>query len=272
MEYKSNDSRFKAIYQDYDWCYQKFIIEGLNHEEMALEANCTKRVIKKWCAERYCLTQKYRQQNKKLNKIQEDLIIGSLLGDGHIDKRETTPVFIVSHANNQKDYLFFKYELVKDLCNIEPTHKKSGTKEFYGKTYNTQSQFRLCTRVYDCLKKYRSMSTKELLNALTEFSFSIFVLDDGSRCSSNWDLCLAEYTESDLIEFEKVMKEKFNLVGNIQKDIRYFMFTAESSRKIDDIILTNIPSDLDIIKYKITEKYRCKINKRYKNNTEVTYG
>ena len=27
-----NSMYFKAIYQDYDWCYQKFIIEGLNHQ------------------------------------------------------------------------------------------------------------------------------------------------------------------------------------------------------------------------------------------------
>ena len=27
-----NNSSYKAIYQDYNWCYQKYIIEGLNHE------------------------------------------------------------------------------------------------------------------------------------------------------------------------------------------------------------------------------------------------
>ena len=42
-----HDCNFKAIYQDYDWCYQKFIIEGLNHQEMDDECGVNKRVIEK---------------------------------------------------------------------------------------------------------------------------------------------------------------------------------------------------------------------------------
>lgn len=86
----TNNSQYKAIYQDYNWCYQKYIIEGLSHEEMAREANCTKRVIEKWCTEKHRLTQKYRQNIIELTDIQRDLIIGSRLGDGHIDKKRNT--------------------------------------------------------------------------------------------------------------------------------------------------------------------------------------
>lgn len=42
---KKNNPKFKAIYQDYDWCYQKFVIENKSHREMAEEANCSLRVI-----------------------------------------------------------------------------------------------------------------------------------------------------------------------------------------------------------------------------------
>ena len=196
--YGKTDPRFKAIYQDYNWCYQKYVIEGLNHNEMAKEAGCSKRVIEKWCQEKHQLTQKYRQENKTLSLLQKDLIIGSMLGDGHIDKRETQPVFIVSHAENQKDYLYYKYEILKDLCSKEPSYIEGGEREFKIGIYECQPGYRICTRIYDAFKEYRNKSYTYFLNLMNEYSLSIWILDDGFRAKSNWQLCVAEYTQDDI--------------------------------------------------------------------------
>jgi hypothetical protein len=250
-----NDCNFKAIYQDYDWCYQKYMIEGLNHDEMAKEANCSKRVVEKWCSEKHRLTQKYRQVHKELSNLQKDFIIGSLLGDGHIDKREFQPMFIVSHAENQKDYLYWKYELMKDFCNTSPTYYKAKESPFpNGKMYLCQPQYRMCTRIHDCLLEYRAMTKRELINNLNEFSLSILMLDDGYRDRSNWEVCLADILLKDREHFVNIMRERFNLESYLDStDNRYINFRAESSRELDTMILNNIPNDLDIIKSKITE-------------------
>lgn len=259
-----NDPRFKAIYQDYNWCYQKYIVEGFNHDEMAKEANCSKRVVEKWCCEKHKLTQEYRRKHKELTKTQGDLIIGSLLGDGHIDKRETQPIFIVSHAENQKDYLYWKYEIVKDLCNIPPSYSSEEMRKFdNGKEYLCQPTYRVSTRIYDCFYKYREMTKEELINQLNELSLSIFVLDDGFRSSSNWELCIANFSSENKELFINVMKDKFDLDAYVCKyDNRYMKFTANSSRKLDSIILKNIPNDLDIINYKIINNKISKEQKR----------
>ena len=246
-----HDCNFKAIYQDYDWCYQKFIIEGLNHQEMADECGVTKRVIEKWCTEKHRLTQKYRQKNKTLNNTQRDLIIGSLMGDGHIDKRKTQPIFIVSHAINQKDYLFWKYEIVKDLCNIEPTYYESKEiKHFSSGDYICQPYYRFGTRLHDCLIPLREMSVVELLDNFNELSFSISMLDDGHR-GNLWTYCIAPYTDDEKNYIIKTFKTKFNVDGLIGKDDKYMYFNAIDSKKIDRIILNNIPNNLDIIQDKI---------------------
>lgn len=246
-----NNSNYKAVYQDYDWCYQKYIGEGLNHNEMAREAGCTVRVIEKWCTEKHKLNQKYRQTHKKINDIQSDLIIGSLLGDGHIDKRDTQPIFIVSHAVNQKDYIYWKYEILKDLCNLEPVYYPEKEKHYQGsKTYISNPFYRLCTRIYDDLIKYRSIPKLELIHKLNEFSFCIWILDDGYRGKSNWQLCIAEM-ENLYNDIEYILNKKFNIKCKQEKDKRYIRFNAESSRKIDEIILKNIPNELDIVQYKI---------------------
>lgn len=253
-----NDSNFKAIYQNYDWCYQKYMVEGMSHDEMAQEANCSKRVIEKWCAERHRITQKYRQANKKLSDVQKDFIIGSLLGDGHIDKREVQPIFIVSHAENQKDYLFWKYEMMKEFCNIPPKYYEAENKLWFnGRMYLSKPFYRMCTRIHDCLLPYRNMSKRELIDRLNEFSLAIYMLDDGFRDRSNWKICLAGIPMEDRLHFIKVMDSKFSLNAYVDTgDDRYINFRAESSRNLDYMILKNIPKDLDIIKYKITENHK----------------
>ena len=249
--YKFNKN-YKAIYQDYNWCYQKFIIEGLNHKEMAKEANCTQRVIKKWCVEKHKLTQEYRKKNKKIDKLQHDLLIGSMLGDGHIDKRKNSPAFIISHAENQKDYLYYKYNILKNLCNKDPSFIKGGEQYFQttNKSYNCQDAYRICTRINDELKQYRAMDLVELLNNLNEYSFSIWMLDDAHRSIYQWELCIAQM-ECNIEYIIKTLKNKFNINAFSRKDIRYLSFPSNDTLKIDNIILSNIPNDLDIIKHKI---------------------
>lgn len=256
--YGKRDPRFKAIYQDYDWCYQKFMVEGMNHDEMAIEAGYSKRVIEKWCVEKHRITQKMRQASITLDNTQHDLMIGSLLGDGHIDKRETQPLFIVSHAANQKDYLYWKYDILKNICNKSPSFIGSKEVMFNGNpnTYIAQDAYRISTRIQDCLLWYRGLSVSETLDELNEFSLAVWILDDGSRTSSNWSLAFASFTEDEKRKAISVIKDKFNIdCYTIESDDRYLRFSAIDSRAIDEIIKSNIPNELDIVQYKIINKF-----------------
>ena len=105
---KSNNPRFKAVYHDYDWCYERFVNRNMTHQEMADEIGVSKRVIQKWCVEKHGIHRDTYKQYKELTDIQKKIIMFGLLGDGHIDRRENQPMYIESHAENQKDYLYWK--------------------------------------------------------------------------------------------------------------------------------------------------------------------
>ena len=253
---KPNSSKFKAIYQDYDWCYEHYVNQGLNHEEMADIAGCTKRVIEKWCQEKHHIDTYFRMKEKTLSEKQYDLVIGSLLGDGHIDKREKFPLFIVSHAEDQKDYLYYKYEIMNDLCEMTPT-KYDGKKQhrIMDSICDCQDFYRFNTRTYYALKPFRDMSSIDLIHQLNEYSFSIWMLDDGHCVEKGyWELCapLASNDERKLLI--DVLFNKFGITAIEQKDNRYFRFHTEDSFKITKIILDNIPNHLDIIQDKILNK------------------
>jgi len=58
----------------------------------------------------------------RLNSIQRDLIVGSLLGDGNLRLmgRSIEASFVVDHSGRQKDYVLWKYEILKEFVNKEP--------------------------------------------------------------------------------------------------------------------------------------------------------
>jgi hypothetical protein len=252
-----NNPNYKAIYQEYDWCYQKFVVEGMNHQEMSQEAGTTIRTIKKWVVEKHRITGDLRKSLKTLTQRQEDLLIGSMLGDGHITNEKYIPIFIVSHANNEKDYLYWKYGIFKDLCNSLPALVEAKLKPFGDKVYMSQEAHRFNTRSLDALITFRDMSVEELVNRLNEFSLSIWFLDDGHRDSNHWEICVAPYSELEIEHILKVLREVFNLECKQKSDTRYIGLTAVSSRKLDEIILREVPNDLDVIKKKITENDIC---------------
>lgn len=250
---RKTDCRFKADYQDYNWCYERYINQGMSMKEMADEARASLRVIQKWCSEKHRLNEWTFKKEKKLTDLQKQVIMFGKLGDGHIDKREDQPMYIESHAENQKDYLFWKWSILKDLCHHDPVYYPSKFKEFSGKLYDVQASYRLNTRIIDDLKSIRSMDIKDIIIQLNEFGLSLHMLDDGFRGHSNWQLCMADYSQEEIDLYIKICKEKFGLFAKQLKDNRYIQFDAESSRNIDKIILDNIPNDLDIVKYKILD-------------------
>jgi hypothetical protein len=254
---KHNNPKFKAAYQDYDWCYERFINRGMSMQEMAEEANTTLRTIQKWCSEKHRLNDWTFKTEKKLNDLQKQIVMFGRLGDGHIDRREDQPMYIEVHAENQKDYLFWKWSILKDICNHEPVYYPNNNKYFNGSLYQVQPTYRLDTRtVYD-LKPIRAMTRCEIITQLNELGICLHLLDDGNRNRSNWQLCVAEYTQEEKDLYIDVCKNKFGLEAKLMKDDRYMQFTADSSRQTDSMILNNIPNDLDIVHQKIINADLC---------------
>lgn len=220
---RKNNTKFKAVYQDYDWCYERYIIRGMSMEEMAEEAGTTLRTIQKWCSEKHRLNNRTYKDNIKLNQEQYDLIEVGILGDGHIDKRDDQPMYIESHAIDEKDYLFYKYNILKDLCHKEPAYY---TEDYY--SFSTDNQYlckpfyRLNTRIISQLKEIRDKQKIDIIKNLNEWQICLLFLDDGSR-TDLWGLCVAEWSQSEIDKLFEVLY-KYRMRGKQNKDIRYQIF------------------------------------------------
>lgn len=255
---RKTSSAYKDVYQNYDWCYERYIIKGMTHQEMANEAGCKLRTIQKWCSDIYGLNQWTWRKHKHLTDIQYQIILFGTLGDGHIDNRINQPMYIECHSESEKEYLFWKYEQLKDICNNKPVYYRESFNSFGGeKEYLCQPFYRLNTRILDDLLLIRNVTRLDKIKMLNEFGFSLHTLDDGYR-GDRWQVCLAEWTEEEINTYIKICKDRFGLECNREKDGRYVSFSAVSSKKIDEIILRNVPNDLDIINKKILNNDKIK--------------
>lgn len=128
-------------------------------------------------------------------------------------------------------------------------------KNFYGKDYLCQPQYRFETRVITELKEIRNMRRIDKIKNLSAYQLSLLVLDDASK-DRNWNLCVAEWSNEEIDALIDRCKKEFDIELHKQKDIRYLYFTSKSSKIMDEIILNNIPNNLDIIKKKIFKNGR----------------
>ena len=270
---RKNNLNYKAVYQSYDWCYERYIVKGMTMEEMAEEAGCKVRTIQKWCGDIYGINGHTFKKLKKLNDKQREVILFGRLGDGHIDKREGQACYIESHAEDQKDYLFWKYDILKDICNIPPTYYPSTVKKIGDKECVAQPSYRMTTRLVDELILLREIPRIDIINKMNEFGLSVHALDDGSR-TEYWSVCLAEWTDDEVDTYIRLCLDRFGLKckRTTTNGYIYAQFDKDSSIKLDKIILNNIPVDLDIVKKKIINNKHIKGDRNELYSISPSYG
>ena len=145
---------------------------------------------------------------------------------------------------------------MQNLCEMIPT-KHEGKKQYkiIDSVCNCQDFYRFNTRTYHALRPFREMSKIDLINQLNEYSLSIWMLDDGC-CEEKgyWELCIPLNSDEERNMMVNILFDKFGITAIQQKDHRYFRFHSDDSFKITQMILENIPNNLDVIQNKILSK------------------
>lgn len=113
------------------------------------------------------------------SKEQEEVIIGSLLGDGCICS--PTNRFKVAHGIKQNEYCLYKMSLFSNLNPIQYNHAKGGIAFEIGNSEELNYYRSLC---YGVDNKKR-LITKEFISKLTEKAIAIWFMDDGNLSGSH---------------------------------------------------------------------------------------
>ena len=116
-----------------------------------------------------------------LTKLQRSIIIGSLLGDGYlrIVKGRKNALLEVNHSVTQKEYVDWKFEMVKMICRSAPVVRRgNGNRIAYRFTTRQNPEL---TELYE---KFYKDGMKKIPAELTldSIMLAVWYMDDGSKC------------------------------------------------------------------------------------------
>ncbi len=197
-----------------------------------------------------------------LTKRQRELIIGSLLGDGtmRIGKNARHANFKVEHCLAQKDYVFWKYNIIKDFVFTEPKlsfrYRKDGDK--YPKSWWFRTiRHPFLTEIYhsfytgERFRTGRKIIPDSLINEVTPFALAIWIMDDGSYNQKSIDISTYSFSSDDIKKLQVIFRRVFGIEAKFYKDrdIGYRMyFSIEETQALIQIIH---PYFINSMRYKI---------------------
>lgn len=186
-----------------------------------------------------------------LTKEENDILAGSLLGDGslRIIGRGKFPVFSVAHGEGQRDYLFWKYEKLKRWIKTSPwreerVYHRDKTRKTISWRFQTTSNgvFNdLHNSFYRDGKKIIPENIKELLSS--PLTLAIWLMDDGNKNHNAVFLNTQSFSLDEQKQLSQILHDIYGLQATINshsysKGIELFRIRINiaSTRKLKDII------------------------------------
>lgn len=193
-----------------------------------------------------------------ISQIQKELICGCLLGDGRLEARSKAQSarLRIHHGWKQKDLVFWKYKLLKNLVSCPPRKIKCWENPKNGeKYYSWYFHTKTIPELKDIYKLFYSNGKKILprntADLLTPISLSVWVMDDG--CNSNGSIVLntQNFSLSDHSRLKRIFQERFGILSTINKDRDEFRLrlNKDNADKLIRMISGNI---IPSMKYKLS--------------------
>lgn len=197
------------------------------------------------------------KQTLKLTDRQREIIVGKILGDGHLETSNDGRTYRlkIEHSFAQKDYVDWLYAELKDWVRTKPQVKKQvvNDKLFHKYWFNTYAHGSLRfygQQFYDHKKK---IVPKLIYKWLTPLSLAIWFMDDGSLKSKQHKARILNtkgFTKPEVERLIKALQDNFGLKSQVRKQPEGYqiMILAESAEKFAQIIK---PYLHDSMKYKL---------------------
>ena len=180
-----------------------------------------------------------------LSEFQQQLILGCVLGDGYMRKKIHTHLQIV-HSFKQKEYVDWKYQILKDLV-ITPPTTYLGNENRVGYRFFTKSLPELDSFYKSFYSNKVKIVPKDII--LKPLTLAVWYMDDGSKsyksCYFNTQGFGLE-SQNNLIE----ALAKLNIEARLNKDKQYFRIR---------ILTASVPSLINTIEPYIVKSMRYKI-------------
>ena len=189
---------------------------------------------------------------------EQNILIGTILGDAHLRKLKRESRVEFNHSAKQKEYLFWKYRKLKRWCGAEP-HLVRIQDDRYGKEY---LQWRFSTLAHSAFQELRSIfyrnrtkivprTIKEILKS--PLSLAVWFMDDGGRRNDSYGLFLntLSFTKSEHEYLRECLRKNFGIESRvhwISDGYRLYIPSAQA-KKFCKIVSPHV---IDTLRYKLS--------------------
>lgn len=186
----------------------------------------------------------YKKQ-LKLTKRQRQIIIGKLLGDGHIETQNKGRTYRlkIEHSVIQKEYVDWLFNEFKDWVRTKPQIKEQKIKDRTYQKYwfNTLSHGAFRFYAHQFYQRNKKVVPKLIHRWLTPLSLAVWFMDDGSIKSKYHKARIINtqgFNKREVQALIKTLKESFGLECKLrkQKEGYQIMILSESADKFARLI------------------------------------
>ena len=151
-----------------------------------------------------------------LLKVQEQIVLGSILGDGYLRKKLNAHLEI-THSVKQKEYVDWKYLFLKDIV-LTPPKSYKGNKGRVGYRFYTKS----IPELTDLYSKFYKNGKKIIPEGLTlsPLSLAVWYMDDGSKSRNAGYLNCQQFDSVSQTNLLQIL-ENFGIKAKLHKDKIY---------------------------------------------------
>ena len=158
-----------------------------------------------------------------------DVLIGSLLGDARLECRSIgkrhpiTARLRIHHSEKQKEYVFWKYEIFKEII-LKPPRKimtwrdPKRYKEHYSWYFHSKSLESLGLLHSYFYKGKTKIFSKDIFDLITPRALAIWFMDDGSNTQNSYTIsthCFSEKEQKSIINF---LKKRYDINATMVRD------------------------------------------------------
>lgn len=199
-------------------------------------------------------TKEIREVKKSLalNDVQRSILVGTLLGDGHLETQDEGKTFRlrIEHQISQRDYLEWIYNQFKEWIPgiIRSRTRKNGYEYVLFDTYSHGAFRFYAQQFYEGKKKHIPRLVKKLLDPMV---LAIWFMDDGSWKSDRHKTFIIHtvgYSREDLELVQTALKEKFGIETSLHSQKKKYWriyvksISSEKFRKLIEPYTSHIHS------------------------------
>lgn len=162
----------------------------------------------------------YYKKKFTISDYEKSLIIGSIFGDGSIDKGGR---FVVGHSMKQSKYCKWKSEKLSGKYRIDkPRFDERTNKTYFSCSFSVKpTEYTKWLREELYVPKKRI--TKKSLKYYNDLSLAIHFMDDGAKASSSYKIATDCFDLESLNVFNQHCKETFGIHFVIHKNGRLYL-------------------------------------------------